>query len=227
MLPNQERSGDTDSRFLNRLTWLALGSRVSISRRFIALSIRAHHLYLQSRPTSAMVQCEMCGKDIASPNRVKIEGAELDVCDECTDFGTEVTQTDSSSSSTKYSTGSSSAPSGSSTSSGSSGSNGGGRRSDMFDEMDELAQDYDERIRNARESRGLSQADLASQLNEKASLIRKLERGDTLPSDDVQGELERALDVTLSAGGTTEDAEWEGGSSTGEYTLGDVVERKD
>jgi putative transcription factor len=97
----------------------------------------------------------------------------------------------------------------------------------MFDEMDELAQDYDERIRAARESAGLSQADLAKQLNEKASLIRKLEHGNTLPSDDVQRKLERALNIDLSAGGSTDDTEWESGSATGEYTLGDVVERKD
>jgi putative transcription factor len=98
----------------------------------------------------------------------------------------------------------------------------------MFDEMDEIAQDYDERIRSARETAGLSQEDLAKQLNEKASLIRKLEHGETLPSDDVQRKLEGALDITLSAGASPdEDADWDGGSSTGEYTLGDVVERKD
>ncbi|MEF8784734.1 MAG: multiprotein bridging factor aMBF1 [Haloarculaceae archaeon] len=178
-----------------------------------------------------MVQCEMCGTETSSPNRVKIEGAELDVCDNCTDFGTEVKTEDSASSaSTKYSTGSSS--SGSSSSSGgssstTSSSSGGGRRRDMFDDMDEIAQDYDDRIRNARESAGLSQEELAQKLNEKASLIRKLEHGDTLPSDDVQTKLERELDISLSASGGSEDTEWEGGSSTGEYTLGDVVERKD
>ena len=164
----------------------------------------------------------MCGKDVASPNRVKIEGAELDVCDECTDFGTEVTTEDSSSTSTKYSTSSSS-----SGSSGSSGSSSSRPRNDMFDEMDELAQDYDQRIREARESRGISQEDLAKELNLKASLIRKLERGDTLPSDEVQTELERELDISLNAGGTDADEEWDGGSSSGEYTLGDVVKRKD
>jgi putative transcription factor len=97
----------------------------------------------------------------------------------------------------------------------------------MFDEMDELAQDYDELIRDARESRGLSQEDLARELNLKASLIRKLERGDTLPTDDVQTKLERELDIALSAGGTDADEDWNGGSSNGEYTLGDVVKRKD
>ena len=178
-----------------------------------------------------MVQCEMCGTETSSPNRVKIEGAELDVCDNCTDFGTEVTTEDSSSStSTKYSTGSSSSSSSSSSStstSSSSSGGGGGRRRDMFDDMDELAQDYDDRIRNARESAGMSQEELAKKLNEKASLIRKLEHGDTLPSDDVQRKLEGELDISLSASGGSEVTEWEGGSSTGEYTLGDVVERKD
>ncbi|MFC7138362.1 multiprotein bridging factor aMBF1 [Halosimplex aquaticum] len=177
-----------------------------------------------------MVQCEMCGKETSSPNRVKIEGAELDVCDECTDFGTEVKQQTSSGASTKYSTSSSSSSGSSSSTSSSSSSSGGGSsgsRRDMFDEMDELAQDYDETVRSARESAGLSQEDLARKLNEKASLIRKIERGDTLPSDEVQTKLESALDVDLSAGGTTDESEWSGGDSTGEYTLGDVVERKD
>ncbi|WP_324758026.1 multiprotein bridging factor aMBF1 [Haloarcula montana] len=175
-----------------------------------------------------MVQCEMCGKEVSSPNRVKIEGAELDVCDECTDFGTEVTTEDSSTTSTKYSTSSSGSDSSSSSaSSASSSSSGGGRRRDMFDEMDEVAQDYDQRIRNARESEGMSQEDLARKLNEKASLIRKLERGDTLPTDEIQTKLERELGISLSEGGSSEENEWSSGESQGSYTLGDMVERKD
>jgi putative transcription factor len=98
----------------------------------------------------------------------------------------------------------------------------------MFDQMDELAQDYDQRIRSARESRGQSQEELAKDLNEKASLIRKLERGEVLPSDDVQRKLERALGITLSeSSGADEDTEWSGGAATGGTTLGDVVKRKD
>ncbi|OAQ51134.1 transcriptional regulator [Natrinema mahii] len=181
-----------------------------------------------------MVQCEMCGAETSSPKTIKVEGAKLDVCSDCTDFGTEVKQPSSSSSSTKYSTGSSSSSSsggGQSSGSASSSSSGGSsqrRRSDMFDDMDELATDYDDRVRNARESKGLSQSELANELNEKASLIRKIERGDTLPSDRVQSELESFLEINLNAEGASgEDSEWSGGSSTGSYTLGDVVKRKD
>jgi len=172
-----------------------------------------------------MVQCEMCGAETGSPKTVKVEGAELEVCDNCSDFGTEVETQETSSTSTKYSTSSSGS---SSSSSGGTSSSSQTRRSDMFDDMDELAQDYDQRIRSARESAGLSQEDLASDLNEKASLIRKLERGDVLPSDEVQTKLERKFDFSLTAGGSADDEEeWSGGSSTGEYTLGDVVKRKD
>ncbi len=181
-----------------------------------------------------MVQCEMCGTETASPNRVKIEGAELDVCDECTDFGTEIkTGAGTSSTSTKYSTsssGSSNSTSSSSrtgTSATSSSSSGGGRRRDMYDDIEELATDYDERIRTAREKSGLSQEDLANQLNEKASLIRKIERGETLPSDDIQSKLERSLDIDLTESAGVDDMDWDSDSSTDGFTLGDVVKRKD
>jgi putative transcription factor len=175
-----------------------------------------------------MVQCEMCGTETGSPKTVKIEGAELDVCDDCADFGTEVKTQETASTSTKYSTssGSSSSSSGGSSGATTSGGGGGSRR-DMFDEMDEVVQDYDDRIRNARESEGLTQEELADQLNEKASLIRKLERGDVLPSDSIQRKLERQLGIELSMGGSSDENEWSGGSSTGGTTLGDVVKRKD
>lgn len=178
-----------------------------------------------------MVQCEMCGTETPSPKTIKVEGAELDVCDQCASFGTEVKTESSSSTSTKYSTSSSSSSSSgggsSSTSSGGGGGGGGRRRSDMFDRMDDIVQDYGDRIRQARESRGMSQADLANELNEKASLIRKLERGETLPSDDVQRELEGFLDIDLTGGSVDDEGDWEADTDGATRTLGDVVERKD
>ena len=177
-----------------------------------------------------MVQCEMCGAETASPKTVKVEGAELSVCDNCAGFGTEVRSAQSDSGSTKYST-SSSSGSGSSGSSSSSSASGGSpsrsRRRDMFDEMDEVVTDYDERIRSAREAAGLSQAELADQLNEKRSFIRKLERAESLPSDSIRRKLERTLDIELVEGGSEEETEWSGGDSTTGMTLGDVVKRKD
>ena len=172
-----------------------------------------------------------CGSDQSSLTTVKVEGAELELCGDCKEFGTEVRTESSSSASTKYSTSSSSSDESTADSTGSttsSASQGGGSspRRDMFDNMDEIAADYDDRIRQARESRNLSQEDLADSLNEKASLIRKLERSDILPSDDVREKLERRLDISLVEGTDTDEDEWSSGSST-TTTLGDVVKRKD
>ena len=175
-----------------------------------------------------MAQCEMCGKEVSSPKTVKVEGAEIDVCDDCADFGTEVETGSSSSTSTKYSTSSSSSQSSSSSGGSSGGSSDGRRRRDMFDQMDELAGDYDDRLREAREQAGLSQEDLADQLNEKASVIRKLERGDSLPSDDVREKLESHLDISLTESGSADDADsdWSSGGDSAGLTLGDKVRRK-
>jgi putative transcription factor len=172
-----------------------------------------------------MPQCEMCGAEKSSLTTTKVEGAELELCDDCKDFGTEIKPEPSSTSTSKYSTSSSSGGASSSTAS-SGGGGGGGRRRDMFDQMDEIASDYDQLIRTAREDEGLSQEELANELNEKASLIRKLERGEMLPSDDVQTKLERRLGLSLSEGSDGEEASWESDSSMTQ-TLGDVVERKE
>ncbi|WP_049981443.1 multiprotein bridging factor aMBF1 [Halolamina rubra] len=172
-----------------------------------------------------MAQCEMCGAEKSSLTTTKVEGAELELCDDCKDFGTEVKTESSSTTSTKYSTSSSDGSSSSSSSGGTSSGGGGGRRRDMFDQMDEIAGDYDEQIRSAREREGLSREDLAKELNEKASLIGKLERGDILPSDDVRAKLEKRLDVSLAEGSDDDTSDWETDSSMTQ-TLGDVVERK-
>lgn len=172
-----------------------------------------------------MVQCEMCGTETADPTTIKIEGAELDVCDECVSFGTTVeTQESSDSTSTKYSTTTSGTDQSSQSTSTSSTNSG---KPDFYDSVDTLAQDYDDRIRRAREQRGLTQAELADELNEKASLIRKVERGDTLPSDTLQSKLEQYLEISLTGEDSEETTEWHADEETGNYTLGDVVERKD
>ena len=169
----------------------------------------------------------MCGADNSSLTKTKVEGATLELCDSCTDFGTEVKTESDSTASSKYSTSSSSGKnSGGSSGSSTSGGSDGGRAPDMFDDMDTLATDYDSRIRKAREATEFTQEELADRLNEKASLIRKLERGDVLPDDSVQRKLESALEIELSEGADIDDTDWSG-QSEGSMTLGDVVERKD
>src|SRR5439155_514208 len=48
----------------------------------------------------------------------------------------------------------------------------------------ELMEDFPQMIRQARESRGWKQADLGAKINERASVIAKLESGTITPGDD-------------------------------------------
>lgn len=182
-----------------------------------------------------MVQCEMCGAETGAPKTIKVEGAELDVCTNCADLGTEVTTSTSGSADTKYSTSSSTGGGTSNTTSSGSAStgstsratgSGGSRGDDMFDSLGDLAQDYDDRIRTARESQGLSQQELADELNEKRSLINKLERGEILPDDGVQQKLERYLKIELT-GESAETDEWSSEEAEQSFTLGEMAERRE
>ena len=170
-----------------------------------------------------MAHCEMCGAEHASLTKVKVEGATLQLCEQCKGFGTEVREpAEPTGATSKYSTKQQTASSPAT----SSGGRSQRERRDMFDTMPEIATDYDTEIRTAREGLGLSQEELAGQLNEKASLIRKLERGSMLPDDRVRKKLERALDISLLEGGADVDTDWSGSAST-TTTLGDVVKRGD
>ena len=60
----------------------------------------------------------------------------------------------------------------------------------------ELANDFHSRIRNARKHRGLSQEDLAKQMNEKIAVIQKTENG-IRPTDSLLNKFAKALDIKL------------------------------
>ncbi|MFQ6119020.1 MAG: multiprotein bridging factor aMBF1 [Methanosarcinales archaeon] len=131
------------------------------------------------------MQCELCGKEIkGKAHYVKIEGSELNVCDRCVQYGQEidkwapvsrkVTPTKRMIKTRK-------------------------QKRDIFDKItDEIVSDYNIIIREAREKHGLTQDELALKIKEKASLIKKIERGEIIPEDSVIKKLERALDIKLT-----------------------------
>ncbi|EQD39031.1 transcriptional regulator, XRE family, partial [mine drainage metagenome] len=70
---------------------------------------------------------------------------------------------------------------------------------DVFSEMPdlELSPDWARRIRSAREALGWTPDDLGRKLNEKKSVVLKLESGNFRPPDALVGKLERLLKVRL------------------------------
>ncbi len=62
----------------------------------------------------------------------------------------------------------------------------------------ELLENYVQIIRDARETKSWSQEDLAENLKEKASLIKKIERGEIIPEDSIIKKLEHALKIKIT-----------------------------
>ena len=99
------------------------------------------------------------------------------------------------------------------------------RPRDVFDLMEgEIVDDYAERIRVAREGKEWSTLDLARAIKEREILVKKIEKGDLIPEDEVRRKLEKALDIRLID--STEDSASAGGPGRVTMTVGDVVSFK-
>lgn len=60
-----------------------------------------------------------------------------------------------------------------------------------------LVDDFADRIRVAREKKGWKQVELGTKINERVSIIAKLESGEMIPPDTLIKRLERALEIKL------------------------------
>ncbi len=116
----------------------------------------------------------MCGSDTNSSTKVKIEGAVLKVFDSCKDLGNEVKTSSSKKKKTKKSS--------------SSRKRGSGKV---------LAPDYGQTVKSAREDEQLSIKEVADELNEKESLIKKIEQEDLKPDKSLAGKLSDRFNITL------------------------------
>ena len=89
----------------------------------------------------------------------------------------------------------------------------------------ELAEDFHQRIRTAREARGWKQSDLGAKINEKASVIAKLEAGQMSPGDALVRKLERELGIRLKEKVQPIAAKKQ--SVRGTLTLGDLIKMQE
>ena len=133
--------------------------------------------------------CEVCGADVLRTKTVTVEGTVLNVCPNCARFGTEV--------------GPSALPArrGTPPVIAKALEKRERRRSekDVYEQggEEDLAGDYAHRVRRAREARGWKQADLGAKINERVTVIAKIESGSMIPNEDLLRRLERALGIKL------------------------------
>jgi putative transcription factor len=153
------------------------------------------------------MECEMCGTD-AELKKTKVEGAVLQLCDDCQATG-EVMETSTSSSSNRGR------------------SQGGKKRRKSRRQEKQLAPDFGDRVKEARESKELSMADLAECINEKKSVVRRIESEDMKPDKRLASKLRGELDVELYT--SSPDVEYKSrgnDASSGGATIGDVADIK-
>jgi putative transcription factor len=87
-----------------------------------------------------------------------------------------------------------------------------------------LIDDYGELIKEARKARGWSIEQFAKMINEKASILQKIEKGEFNPTDSLITKIERKLDLSLKEDDSA--PYFVGPTSKKETTLGDVVKLK-
>ncbi len=122
-----------------------------------------------------MPQCDMCGKETQLA-KASIEGAEMNVCLECSKFGKIIEMP------RRRSASAPSAP------------RLPPRRPEI---LQVIVPDYAQKVREAREKLGLTQEEFAKKLSEKQSIMQKIEAGQFRPSIKTARKLERLLKIRI------------------------------
>ncbi len=161
------------------------------------------------------MQCEICGVEIiGSARKVVVEGTELDVCGNCSQYGkapqgwTPVSRKVAPVAATPKPK-----PGIKKT-----------KRRTLDDMDDEIVSDYSRIIREAREAKGWTLEELGLNIKEKAALIRKIERSEIKPEDNLRKKLERSLEIKLTERVSHDIMEH--GTGFQGTTLGDIVKIK-
>ncbi len=150
----------------------------------------------------------MCGKPAEDLARALIERVELEVCMDCSKFGKVIAQVRRPSAREQ------------------------GRQwikkhaqQPKEEKIELIVEDYAELIKKKRESLGLSQKDFAVKINEKESLVHKIETGAFEPPIALAKKLEKILHVKLIEGHDEKFVNSRSEKGAG-FTLGDFIRLK-
>lgn len=146
------------------------------------------------------MECEMCGRKVDRPHKVRIDNAILNVCDSCSKFGTPVDARRSYNALEKGIANQSMAvkipekkPSYIQPAKRRPKPRAGRENIENLD----IVEDYAERIKSARSKLSWTQEDLAKKLLERKNVLSNIERGELMPNIKIARKLERLLGITL------------------------------
>jgi len=168
------------------------------------------------------MQCEVCGRKIIGKQyKAIIEGAIMLVCSECSHYGSRSWEAETAPKPKplrapvpKPRLVSPPVPSVQKT---------------VQEDALELVEDYPKRIRQAREKLGLTHEDLGRKINEKVSLLKKIETGKMTPTQSLAEKLQHVLKIKLLAPTTEVKVPQKiltAAKTKQEFTLGDLIKEK-
>ena len=161
------------------------------------------------------MECEIYDKPVPqnNPIRAKIEGSVMVVCKECSKLGT-VQKAPPKPKYVKQNKGKKPA-------------NTRKRNYSRNDEpSEELIEDFSFEVRKAREAKDWSREDLGRKINERVSVITRIETGKMTPDTKLTKKLEKALNIKLLEKVDNVDLNQFINSSSGERTLGNIMKIK-
>ena len=163
--------------------------------------------------------CEVCGKEIeGKPLRVKIEQAVMETCPECAKRGTiqRAPPQKTVKKSQKLVKKTSNRPR--------------QRKRDVYTReeeiTEEIVEDFDEICRQGREFKGWSREKLGAEIQEKVSVIKKIESGKMVPDIKLARKTESKLNIRIIEDIDEIDLDQFKSSSSDGFTLGDIVKIK-
>jgi len=162
------------------------------------------------------LRCEVCGRKIhGKPNNVIIEEAKLTVCSECAKLGKDTWEEPK----PKLAVPRLRAPPIQFRASPK-------KVPEPIVDTTQLVDGFEAKIRQAREKLGLTHEDLGKRINEKVSLLRKVETGKMKPDNKLASRLEHALKVKLIVPATEEKVPQTkmAKQANRELTLGDLIQ---
>jgi len=155
-------------------------------------------LFLKEKNQASNIECNICGKNVPRLFKAEIEGTVLEVCESCLSFGEKIIEPEVLKRVRKL------------------------KRKPLVEEEAVFVDNYGKLIVAARKKMNLTREEFAKKINEKESVIKRVEAEGMRPNDALSKKIERFLEIKLTK--TYEKKRIDKKTQRGRLTIGDVIE---
>lgn len=150
-------------------------------------------------------ECTLCGKNVDKLFLAEVEGSEIEVCEDCGKFGRVIEELRPKKEKERKFLIEKEAP-------------------ELEEPEEEFKPNYGKLIIQARQKMGLERKEFAMKINEKGSIIRRVELQQMVPDENLKRKIEDFLDIELTQ--IYKQKKFHPKPAKGTLTLGDIIEIK-